>query len=132
MRVGTSPTNTAGAASGTDTAKLPHPQPQFAATSIIDACERSASALPPPATSAIASTMARSRARGARSGSIGVITLRSSQADNEEETPAGLVLVGFDPFTERLPRSAHHVQDILRTHSRYAALFGNRLLTILS
>lgn len=43
-----------------------------------------------------------------------------------------LVLVGFDRFAERLPRTAHSVQDILRTQGGYAALFGNRLLTILS
>jgi hypothetical protein len=43
-----------------------------------------------------------------------------------------LVLVGHDRFTERLPRTAHHVQDILQRQGGYAALFGNRLLTILS
>ena len=43
-----------------------------------------------------------------------------------------LVLVGHDRFAERLPRAAHHVQDILQRQGGYAALFGNRLLTILS
>lgn len=48
-------------------------------------------------------------------------------------TGAGvLILSGFDRFAQRLPRTADHVQDILRRQGRYAALFGNRLLTILS
>lgn len=43
-----------------------------------------------------------------------------------------LVLSGFDRFAQRLPRTADHVQHILRRQGRYAALFGNRLLTILA
>lgn len=43
-----------------------------------------------------------------------------------------LVLVGHDRFAERLPRTARHVQDILQRQGGYAALFGNRLLTVLS
>ncbi|GAA1493449.1 hypothetical protein GCM10009627_17950 [Curtobacterium herbarum] len=48
------------------------------------------------------------------------------------ETGLVLILSGFDRFAQRLPRTADHVQDILRRQGRYAALFGNRLLTILS
>jgi hypothetical protein len=48
------------------------------------------------------------------------------------ETGVVLVLVGFDRFAKRRPRTAHHVQNILRTQGGYAALFGNRILTILS
>lgn len=43
-----------------------------------------------------------------------------------------LVLLGFDRFAERLPQTAHDVRDILGRQGSYAALFGNRLLTILS
>lgn len=48
------------------------------------------------------------------------------------ETGLVLVLSGFDRFAQRLPRTADHVQHILRRQGRYAALFGNRLLTILA
>lgn len=48
------------------------------------------------------------------------------------ETGLVLVLVGFDRFSLRLPQTADHVERILRRQGRYAALFGNRLLTILS
>ena len=48
------------------------------------------------------------------------------------ETGLVLILSGFDRFAQRLPRTAEHVQHILRRQGRYAALFGNRLLTILS
>ena len=48
------------------------------------------------------------------------------------ETGLVLVLSGFDRFARRLPRTADHVQHILRRQGRYAALFGNRLLTILA
>lgn len=51
---------------------------------------------------------------------------------NASETGLVLILSGFDRFAQRLPRTADHVQDILRRQGRYAALFGNRLLTILS
>ncbi|MDR6169145.1 RNAse (barnase) inhibitor barstar [Curtobacterium sp. SORGH_AS776] len=51
-----------------------------------------------------------------------------------DATETGLVLIlsGFERFTQRLPRIADDVQHILRRQGRYAALFGNRLLTILS
>ena len=48
------------------------------------------------------------------------------------ETGLVLILSGFDRFARRLPRTADHVQHILRRQGSYAALFGNRLLTILS
>ena len=48
------------------------------------------------------------------------------------ETGLVLILSGLDHFAQRFPRTADHVQDILRRQGRYAALFGNRLLTILS
>jgi RNAse (barnase) inhibitor barstar len=48
------------------------------------------------------------------------------------ETGIVLILSGFERFTQRLPRIADDVQHILRSQGRYAALFGNRLLTILS
>ena len=48
------------------------------------------------------------------------------------ETGLVLILSGFDRFARRLPRTADHVERILRRQGRYAALFGNRLLTILS
>lgn len=72
--------DTTGPSSGTETAKLPHPQPQFDATSIIDAWDRRAFALVVRVASATASTIARSRVLGTRSGSAGFITLRSLQA----------------------------------------------------
>ena len=43
-----------------------------------------------------------------------------------------LVLADFDRFAARLPRTADRLEAILRAQGRYAALFGNRLLTILS
>ncbi|MFJ7289116.1 barstar family protein [Curtobacterium sp. NPDC098951] len=43
-----------------------------------------------------------------------------------------LILSGFDSFAQRVPGTAEHVRQILRRQGRYAALFGNRLLTILS
>jgi hypothetical protein len=48
------------------------------------------------------------------------------------ETGLVLILSGFDRFARRLPRTADHVQHILRRQGGHAALFGNRLLTILS
>lgn len=48
------------------------------------------------------------------------------------ETGLVLILSSFDRFAQRVPRTAEHVQQILRRQGRYAALFGNRLLTILS
>ncbi|WP_049973411.1 barstar family protein [Curtobacterium sp. B18] len=50
-----------------------------------------------------------------------------------DATETGLVLIlsGFDDFAQ-LPRIADHVTQILGRQGRYAALFGNRLLTILS
>ncbi|MFJ3384780.1 MULTISPECIES: barstar family protein [unclassified Curtobacterium] len=48
------------------------------------------------------------------------------------ETGLVVVLSGFDGFADRLPRTAEQVTTILRKQGRYAALFGNRLLTILS
>ncbi len=48
------------------------------------------------------------------------------------ETGLVLILSGFDDFAQRLPRIADHVKQILGRQGRYAALFGNRLLTILS
>ncbi|PZF63493.1 barnase inhibitor [Curtobacterium sp. MCPF17_047] len=48
------------------------------------------------------------------------------------DTGLVLILSGFDRFAQRLPRIADHVQHILGRQGRYAALFGNRLLTILS
>ncbi|PYY64478.1 barnase inhibitor [Curtobacterium sp. MCPF17_003] len=48
------------------------------------------------------------------------------------ETGLVLILSGFDRFAQRLPQTADHVQNILRRQGRYAALFGNRLLTIVS
>ncbi|SFF56679.1 barstar family protein [Curtobacterium sp. YR515] len=48
------------------------------------------------------------------------------------ESGVVLILTGFDRFAGRLPRTAAHVQDILAKQGGYAALFGNRLLTILS
>ncbi|TCL87828.1 RNAse (barnase) inhibitor barstar [Curtobacterium sp. PhB142] len=48
------------------------------------------------------------------------------------ETGLVLILSGFDHFAQRLPRTADSVQQILQRQGRYAALFGNRLLTILS
>lgn len=51
-----------------------------------------------------------------------------------DPTETGLVLIlsGFDDLAQRLPRIADHVKQILARQGRYAALFGNRLLTILS
>lgn len=48
------------------------------------------------------------------------------------ETGLVLVLHGFDRFVERRPRTAGHVNEILKGQGHYAALFGNRVLTILS
>ncbi|PZE77823.1 barstar family protein [Curtobacterium sp. MCBD17_019] len=51
---------------------------------------------------------------------------------NASETGVVMVLVGFNRFADRRPRTAHHLQEILRRQGRYAALFGNRVLTILA
>ncbi|WIE61520.1 barstar family protein [Curtobacterium sp. MCLR17_032] len=48
------------------------------------------------------------------------------------ETGLVLILSSFDRFAQRLPRTAYHVRDILQWQGGYAALFGNRLITILS
>ncbi|MDM7883615.1 barstar family protein [Curtobacterium sp. RHCKG23] len=48
------------------------------------------------------------------------------------ETGLVLSLSGFDRFSHRMPKTAHSVERILQRQGRYAALFGNRLLTILS